>query len=252
MERCLAEAIHENMVRALRRVGSVGEGARSARVGPWLLMDGGAEFVNFDVAIPVAGSADPSASVKQAAAWFGASGRRFRMFLREGADAPLVDAALRLGLTQTDSEPAMTLYPLPEPANVPGPLLIREGRSDADALLFSRAWPDGEEPRRVALAIARTARELTDFTFLIGTLDGCPVATSVAVVTGDVVGVYSVEVNREYRRRGIGAAMTLAAVDVGRRSGASIACLQSTRMGYSVYRRLGFETVDTYLEFRPE
>jgi predicted GNAT family acetyltransferase len=57
----------------------------------------------------------------------------------------------------------------------------------------------------------------------------------------------------EHRGRGYGAALTAAAAQGGFASGADLAWLQSSAMGLSVYRRLGFREVERYvLLTRPE
>ncbi|MGK5741238.1 GNAT family N-acetyltransferase [Micromonospora sp. URMC 103] len=53
----------------------------------------------------------------------------------------------------------------------------------------------------------------------------------------------------EHRRRGVGAAMTRAAVDLARDRGVRTAALTSTAIGEPVYRRLGFQTVGTFRLF---
>jgi predicted acetyltransferase len=50
----------------------------------------------------------------------------------------------------------------------------------------------------------------------------------------------------EFRGRGFGRALTLAAMRAGAELGARIAVLQSTEMGHGVYRRLGFEPFGRY------
>jgi GNAT superfamily N-acetyltransferase len=77
-------------------------------------------------------------------------------------------------------------------------------------------------------------------------LDGVPVGTSVGVATGKVVGVFGVAVLEAARRRGIGAAVTDAAIAFGAGRGCDLAYLQATPMGAPVYARMGFESVGTY------
>ena len=69
--------------------------------------------------------------------------------------------------------------------------------------------------------------------------------------TGDTAGVYSIGVVEGYRRRGIGRAMTLAVLRLGRDAGCRIGVLQSSEMGYPLYEAMGFESVETYHHFEP-
>lgn len=89
----------------------------------------------------------------------------------------------------------------------------------------------------------------------VAMLNGClvglpePVATAVSVVIDGVAGVYSITVREDVRRRGIGAAMTWAAMQVGARKGADLAALQATALGRPVYTGMGFRAVRDYLRF---
>ncbi|MDQ3695809.1 MAG: GNAT family N-acetyltransferase [Chloroflexota bacterium] len=77
----------------------------------------------------------------------------------------------------------------------------------------------------------------------VGSLDGEPVATATLFVGGGAAGVYFVATLPAARRRGIGAALTLAALRDGRALGEQIGVLGASEAGYSVYRRLGFEAL---------
>jgi GNAT superfamily N-acetyltransferase len=65
------------------------------------------------------------------------------------------------------------------------------------------------------------------------------------VTTGSlgVAGIYDMGVAEHERRRGIGGALTAAALDLGREAGCSIATLNATPEGELLYRRLGFRSV---------
>ena len=77
-------------------------------------------------------------------------------------------------------------------------------------------------------------------------LDGRAVATALGVVSGDAVGIYNVATVPDARGRGIGGAVTLAAICDGRDRGARVAVLESSEMGFPVYQRLGFTVAARY------
>lgn len=84
----------------------------------------------------------------------------------------------------------------------------------------------------------------------IGLLHGEPVATVSLVTAGGAAGIYNVTTVEAARGRGIGAAMTVAAVRHGADLGFDLATLQASTMGRPVYERLGFEFVCDLLPYR--
>jgi ribosomal protein S18 acetylase RimI-like enzyme len=81
---------------------------------------------------------------------------------------------------------------------------------------------------------------------LLARLAGRPVAAALAAVVGGGVIITNVATLPDVRGRGLGRAITLTAMRRGAAAGASIAVLQSSEMGYSVYRSLGFEDFGRY------
>jgi len=81
-------------------------------------------------------------------------------------------------------------------------------------------------------------------------LDGRPAGTAIAIRTGDTSGVYNVGTLADARRRGVGSAVTWAAVEAGRAWGCDTIVLQSSEMGLPMYRAMGFRTITRYDEFR--
>jgi ribosomal protein S18 acetylase RimI-like enzyme len=88
---------------------------------------------------------------------------------------------------------------------------------------------------------------LDGFAGYVGRVGGEPVSTSVGYTVADTVGIFNVATPEEHRGRGYGAALTAAAARGGFAQGAELAWLQSSAMGLSVYRRLGFRDVGRYL-----
>jgi ribosomal protein S18 acetylase RimI-like enzyme len=69
---------------------------------------------------------------------------------------------------------------------------------------------------------------------------GQAVGTSLVVLSGRAAAIFNVVTIPEARGRGVGAAVTDAALRAAREAGYRIAVLESSPMGYNVYRRLGF------------
>jgi len=74
----------------------------------------------------------------------------------------------------------------------------------------------------------------------LGFWNGIPVATSCLFFGGGAAGIYSVATLPEARGNCIGATLTLHPLLEAREAGYRIGVLQSSDMGYGVYKKLGF------------
>jgi ribosomal protein S18 acetylase RimI-like enzyme len=172
-------------------------------------------------------------------------------------------ADLLLGLAAWRPE-ATTALILPDLRTVPAPMLLDSLRlrpvrrrpddgpggvplEDAVAAAL-RADPSIDDPRQ---ALAGYLRSLPGATRLLAAIDGDGVvrATSGCAVFGDGADVLFVNTDPNWRGRGVGLAMTAAALRAAREHGARFACLDATDAGLSIYRRLGFEVVTPTTRF---
>jgi GNAT superfamily N-acetyltransferase len=142
----------------------------------------------------------------------------------------------------------------------PNSLRIERVRTAAEMRVFCDVVGDvfgqPEEGRR-AWHSAYVGLGLDDdspWTNFIAYLGDTPVATTNVLVDGDLAGIYLVATLPAARGQGAGSALTLHAMQHARDRGARTAALQSSEMGESVYRSVGFidgPTLRLY-EWRPE
>lgn len=81
------------------------------------------------------------------------------------------------------------------------------------------------------------------FRHFLGRLNGEPIATCSLFIGAGVAGIYDVGTLPERRHRGVGGAMTRAAVAEAAACGYRMAILHSSTLGTSMYRGIGFEAV---------
>lgn len=171
---------------------------------------------------------------------------------------PVLDAAE--GVETTDglgdragTEPGMvrdTLEGIPPT----GPTVdIEEATRPEEAEVIARVTvANTDMPVEVARRIVPPAMLAGDaFRAFVARVDDRAVGRGLLFRHGDVAGVYNVGVVESHRRRGIGEALTWAVLRAGREDGAALGVLQSSEMGYSLYERMGFETVVGYHHFGP-
>jgi ribosomal protein S18 acetylase RimI-like enzyme len=108
-----------------------------------------------------------------------------------------------------------------------------------------------------ALAIADFFAQVADHAlapdcparYLVGRAAQQPISTAEVFIHAGVAGIYNIATLPEFRGRGYGTAMTLAALRTAREAGCAYAVLQATHAGESVYRRAGFAPFGHLTEF---
>lgn len=199
----------------------------------------------FNAATITVAQADPRGALDGIREFFG--DLPFTFWLREGLDPTLADAALLAGLSVTDGPPLMVLESIeeipPAPEGVAIDSFVEADRREA---VTASALGNGMAPHLAETFVPPGIAEHPTAGLVLGRIDGEIVTTAQWILTDDAVGIYAVSTVPEHRGRGLGAAITWAAVAEGKRRGATWSVLQASTMGLGVYERMGYEVVGQY------
>jgi GNAT superfamily N-acetyltransferase len=175
--------------------------------------------------------------------------RKLSWLTHEGVPSiEIYKALLARGLTFRESfatEMAVDLSPLPEDLPTHPDLRI-VSVVDGPALkqwihVASIGFRISEKFEKVWYDLFADAIFNPQFRTYLALLNGKPVGTSQLFLSEGVAGIYNVTCLPEARGQGIGSAVTLTPLLKAREMGYRIGTLQASRLGYSVYRRLGFQ-----------
>jgi ribosomal protein S18 acetylase RimI-like enzyme len=169
--------------------------------------------------------------------------------VRRGRTPACEEEAHSLGLTAEEPIPGMAVRPdeLGRP-EIPGLEILRVATADGMAQALAVAAAGFGAPADLLAPIYDLeVAALDGFAAYLGRVDGRDVSTAIGYTVGDTIGVFNVATPPEHRGQGYGAALTAGAAREGIAAGAAVAWLQSSAMGLSVYRRLGFREVETYV-----
>jgi ribosomal protein S18 acetylase RimI-like enzyme len=246
-----ADRLHEVLVSAAEQLATVLEGARFERGDGHCFQS----FPTFPIRDLNGVWADTDAAADQLAARRAQANELrtpFTVMTRAGATPAVELAARELGLTNEIRIPGMTVaeQDLKEPASALEVLRVKTADGLAQALAVG-ASGFGVPADLVASLYSLEVAQLDGLETYLGRVDGRDVSTAVGFTIGRTCGIFSVATPEEHRGRGYGAAITAQAVRDGFNAGADLAGLQSSPMGESVYRHLGFREVETYTLFAP-
>ncbi len=242
---------HDALERALERLASVLEGARYEQRDGYTFL----AFPTFPVrdlnGMWVDGDA-AAAHIEAARAEAKELGTPFSIMVREERSPAVERAAVELGFQPAVRMPGMavTLEELREPA-ASGVEVLRVETADGLAQALAVGAAGFGIPAELAASVySLEVAELEGLEYYLARADGRDVATAAGYTIGDGVAIFSVATPPEHRGKGYGSAVTAQAVRDGFNKGAAFAVLQSSSMGESVYRRLGFRDVDKYVLYR--
>lgn len=175
------------------------------------------------------------------------AGREYSILVEVESAPDMLSALADGGWLLDEEEPALALAPIP--SQLPPPpegLTARLVTTEAEFKAFCDIGQVGIRwiP---SLAVALDP----DVALFLGYLGEVPVATARLGIFGEVGDITSVTTAPEHRRRGIGTAMTWAAIAEGVRRGCTAMTLTATELGLPVYLKMGFVPVCTLREYLP-
>ncbi len=172
------------------------------------------------------------------------TGLPFSLQSRPAVTEAVGAVADRLGMTPQMGMPLMGLSELPDGPSVDGLALCRLGPEGAEVHAQLSAEVFG-----TPIEVSRTltppeAMRGQGAHFLGGEIAGETVTTAMADVNDRTAWIYTVATADGYRRRGLGAAVTAAAVRAAFVDGADMAFLLSSPMAVGVYASIGFRELE--------
>jgi ribosomal protein S18 acetylase RimI-like enzyme len=247
-------AAHLNLVDSSRHLFELDPGAKvDATAGRLLAAGSAAHPMISNAAFRTDDGLDPSDFLAQARAFFAERGRGYAVWARGGVpeDDGLIEAATATGLEVAYAMPEMTLGERVEEREAPAGAEIHRVATAADASDYWRVATSayaslGFPPEIFAFYENHEGLRADNVAAFLARLDGEPVSIAMTIVNHGVAGIYWVGSTEQARGRGLGEAMTAAAVNAGFDRGGEIASLQASPMGEPIYRRMGFETVFSY------
>ena len=252
-DRALTDAAVTNVVSAYEAVARYATwpvSGASRRFGKAIAVASGHPSIGFWNAVVAGIPGTEPDDVLAALAWIDGLGLPGSVHLGPSEPDPeLVTRLESLGLRRDPwTSPVMALTPV---LPAPGHPELRVEMVDVVAYReWLRAFAGSEEAvERASHTIGPGITLDPDVQLISGYVGDRLVATSFAVRSGPVVGVYGVHTDEAYRRRGIGRAITAEAIGAGARWGCVAAILQSSEMGLPVYGAMGFRRIADMISF---
>lgn len=244
------DAADANMRATWRAIAGVGPAPSVVEREGAVLVASGLPVSLFNPAFVTAPPADADALVGEIVERYRVARVPFLVYFRDAYGGAMADALTAAGFVEHYRPPLMVLDPIvpapPPPAGLEIVVVDGTNLDDCRAVL-AEGFGMPLDLARAALPPAVLGIEpLTSFLALV---DGAPAGTAATFVTGDVAGIYNVATVPGHRGKGVGAAVTWAAVSAGASAGGTRSILQASGAGAPVYERMGFTTPDRYRQF---
>jgi ribosomal protein S18 acetylase RimI-like enzyme len=231
-----------------------GAGGQTVERDGVLLFAGGSPAIGYNGAFRLFPHVSPEAVIEQSDRFFGALGRGYFLRARDtGEDDDLRAACDKRGLLLSDRRvPQMARttrlpeVPLPENAEV-RLALSADGIADF-VQVCGEAYTPGLSPGVVAMLFSLPDHLLhCPNAFQVVTyMNGRPVAAAQTWLSDGIAGIYWVGTVEEVRGRGLGEAVSRAAMNIGFDKGAQAVTLQGSRMGEPLFRHMGLRELYGY------
>ena len=168
------------------------------------------------------------------------------------AAAPAAEALTAAGIGHAGETPAMAArldrLVAPEPgAGITVERVVDERglRAFARTIVHGTGMPEYEDAWFAFFQRLGLAKDAPVQNVLVR-VEGVPAAGATVSMSDGVAGLYGVATLEAYRRRGLGAIASKAALDLARDRGYTVGILQSSALGLGVYRKMGFEETFRY------
>jgi len=173
---------------------------------------------------------------------FVAAGLPWMWWLTPSTTSPELEATLEARGLLREDVPGMYADLSAPLSTRPVEGLVIERTSDVESVVAGMI-AGFEMPAFVQAPMTELMAAFPEAINVIGSLDGRPVATGTAYLTGPTAGLYNISTVQTARGRGIGYAVTLRLLELARAAGAEHAVLHATEAGRPVYERAGFVEV---------
>lgn len=185
----------------------------------------------------------PDRAVAAAESYF--AGLPFMVIAAEG-DVDLALACENAGLGCAETLPGMALSPIP-PATIDPRVTIEPLTHDLLATYLDVFCEGFGIPHDIgSRLVTHDYLDCDEAHDVVAFVDSRPVAVATGFESMGICGVYNVATLPAHRGNGYGEAITWSVIQRARSRGCHTAVLQSTEMGFPVYRRMGFEVVRRY------
>jgi ribosomal protein S18 acetylase RimI-like enzyme len=251
-------AVADNLLEALRFFGQARADAEIHDLPGLSLIFCGLNYAAFNAALqarPISGDAQElSRLINVSAEQFDARSLRWTYWICQDFLNPLLRREAprvfkRHGLRHLTEAPGMYTDRL-APASRTLPVVdVRPVADEATRHAFSEVMSTAFEiPHSVSLSVYGAQRAWNgSFQGYVGYANGRAVTTAAAVITGDVIGLYSVATLPQHRRLGFAEAIMRQVIGQAQRSqSVSRMVLQATSSGFSLYEAMGYRTVTSF------